>query len=179
LKREFQQEEAKKVIVSDLTYVKVKNKWHYVCIFVDFFNREISGFSTSPRKAAVLVARAFYSIQGDLRDIQLLHTGRGIEFENQLIDETLSTFNIGRSLSMKGCPSDNAVAEATFKIIKTEFVSQMTFNSLEQLTLEFSDYVNWFNKLRIHGTLGYVSPIEYKRLSLKKSSELVLTIQLI
>jgi putative transposase len=60
------------------------------------------------------------------------------------------------------------VAEATFKIIKTEFVSQMTFNSLEDLTLEFSDYVNWFNKLRIHGTLGYVSPIEYKRLSLKK-----------
>jgi putative transposase len=168
LKREFQQEEAKKVIVSDLTYVKVKNKWHYVCIFVDLFNREIIGFSTGPHKDANLVARAFASIQGDLRDIQLFHTDRGSEFKNQLIDETLVTFNIGRSLSMKGCPYDNAVAEATFKIIKTEFVSQMKFDNLGHLTLEFSDYVNWFNKLRIHGTLGYVSPIEYKRLSLKK-----------
>ncbi|MED4717883.1 IS3 family transposase [Bacillus badius] len=168
LKREFQQTEAKKVVVSDLTYVRVKNKWHYVCIFVDLFNREIIGFSTGPNKDANLVARAFSSIQGDLRDIRLFHTDRGSEFKNQLIDETLAAFQIGRSLSMKGCPYDNAVAEATFKIIKTEFVQQMNFDSLEHLTLEFSDYVNWFNKLRIHGTLGYLSPIEYKRASLKK-----------
>jgi putative transposase len=107
-----------------------------------------------------------------LRDAPLFHTDRGSEFKNLLIDETLSTFNIGRSLSMKGCPYDNAVAEATFKIIKTEFVSQMTFNSLEHLALEFSDYVNWFNKLRIHVTLGYVSPIEYKRLFLKKHTKI-------
>ena len=169
LKRKFQQTEVKKVVVSDLTYVKVKNKWHYVCIFVDLFNREIIGFSTGPNKDASLVARAFSSIQGNLRDIQLFHTDRGSEFKNQLIDQTLAAFQIGRSLSMKGCPYDNAVAEATFKIIKTEFISQMKFDSLEYLTLECSDYVNWYNKLRIHGTLGYVSPIDYKQSSLKKA----------
>jgi putative transposase len=168
LNREFKQEKVKKVVVSDLTYVRVKNKWHYICIFVDLFNREIIGFSTGPRKDKELVARAFSSIQGDLRAIQMFHTDRGGEFKNQLMDETLATFHISRSLSMKGCPYDNAVAEATFKIIKTEFVHQMTFDSLELLTLEFSDYVNWFNKLRIHGTLGYLSPIEYKQSSLKK-----------
>ncbi|KIL77066.1 Mobile element protein [Bacillus badius] len=168
MKREFQQTEAKKVVVNDLTYVRVKNKWHYVCIFVYLFNRENIGFSTGPNKDANLVARAFSSIQGDLRDIQLFHTDRGSEFKNQLIDETLATFRIGRSLSMKGRPYDHAVAEATFKIIKTEFVQQIKFDSLEYLTLEFSDYVNWFNKLRIHGTLDYLSPIEYKRASLKK-----------
>ena len=169
LKRKFQQTEVKKVVVSDLTYVKVKNKWHYVCIFVDLFNREIIGFSTGTNKDASLVARAFSSIQGDLRDIQLFHTDRGSEFKNLLIDQTLAAFQIGRSLSMKGCPYDNAVAEATFKIIKTEFISQMKFDSLEYLTLEFSDYVNCYNKLRIHGTLGYVSPIDYKQSSLKKA----------
>jgi len=143
LKRKLQQTEVKKVVVSDLTYVKVKNKWHYVCIFVDLFNREIIGFSTGPSKDASLVARAFSSIQGDLRHIQLFYTDRGSEFKNQLIDRTLAAFQIGRSLSMKGCPYDNAVAEATFKTIKTEFISQMKFDSLEYLTLEFSDYVNW------------------------------------
>ena len=60
--------------------------------------------------------------QVDLRQIQLFHTDRGNEFKNKLIDDALKTFNIQRSLSMKGCPYDNAVAEATFKIIKTEFV---------------------------------------------------------
>jgi transposase InsO family protein len=86
-----------------------------------------------------------------------------------LLDETLDTFHISRSLSIKGCSYDNAVAEATFKIIKTEFVHQMTFDSLEHLTIESRDYVNWFNKVRIHGTLGYVSPVEYKLSHLKKA----------
>ncbi|MDM5451052.1 IS3 family transposase [Peribacillus simplex] len=168
LNREFQQKEEKKVVVSDLTYVKDKNKWHYICVFVDLFNREIIGFSTGPNKDAQLVARAFASIKGNLHDIQLFHTDRGNDFKNKLIDETLTTFKIGRSLSMKGCPYDNAFAEATFKIIKTEFANQKKFTNLSQLTLEFGDYVNWFNKLRIHGTLGYLSPLEYKELSLKK-----------
>ncbi|KRF59801.1 transposase [Bacillus sp. Soil768D1] len=168
LNQEFLQEKEKKVVVSDLTYVKVKNKWHYICVFVDLFNREIIGFSTGPNKDAKLVARAFASIKGNLRDIQLFHTDRGNECKNKLIDETLTIFEIGRSLSMRGCPYDNAVAEATFKIIKTEFANQTTFASLAQLTLEFGGYVNWFNKLRIHGTLGYLSPLEFKRLSLKK-----------
>ena len=58
--------------------------------------------------------------------------------------------------------------EAKFKIIKTEFISQMKFDSLEHLTLEFSHYINWFNKVRIRRTLGYSDQIEYKKLSLKK-----------
>jgi putative transposase len=100
--------------------------------------------------------------RSNLRNIKLFHTDRGNEFKNQLIDEALETFNIQRSLSMKGCPYDNAVAEATFKIIKTEFAKGHHFDSLEDLTREFHDYVHWFNHIRIHGTLGYVSPIEYK-----------------
>ncbi|NHM30998.1 IS3 family transposase [Bacillus sp. C11] len=70
---------------------------------------------------------------------------------------------------MKGCPYDNAVAEATFKIVKTEFVRGQHFTSLEELTRELQDYVHWFNHIRIHGTLGYLSPIEYKLEHLKKT----------
>src|SRR5699024_11446945 len=62
------------------------------------------------------------------------------------------TFGIQRSLSMKGCPYDNAVAEAMFKVVKTEFTYGACFNSLDQLELELNDYVNWFNNIRIHGT---------------------------
>ncbi|MBD8499743.1 IS3 family transposase [Paenibacillus arenosi] len=168
LGREFNQREAKRVIVSDLTYVKVKSRWHYICIFVDLFNREIIGSSVGASKDAALVARAFASVQGDLRQIQLFHTDRGSEFKNKEIEETLHAFNIGRSLSMKGCPYDNAVAEATFKIMKTEFIHQMSFRSLPHLKVELNDYINWYNRHRIHGTLGYVSPIEYRNLALKK-----------
>lgn len=85
-----------------------------------------------------------------------------------LIDESLATFNIGRFHSMKGSLYDNAVGEATFKIIKLHLWIQMNFHSLKHLALELSDYVNLYNKHRIHGTLGYVSPMKYKKLSLQK-----------
>lgn len=168
LNREFTQNKVLSVIVSDLTYVRVNRKWHYICVFVDLFNREIIGYSAGPNKDALLVYRALASINPDLNNVQLFHTDRGSEFKNKLIDDALATFNIQRSLSMKGCPYDNAVAEATFKIIKTEFVKGRHFDSLEDLTRELHDYVHWFNHIRIHGTLGYLSPIEFKLEHLKK-----------
>ncbi|PNQ78842.1 hypothetical protein C1T21_22600 [Paenibacillus sp. F4] len=51
------------------------------------------------------------------------------------------------------------MAVATYKIIKTEFVNQMSFPSLRHSELELYDYVNWYNKHRIHGTLGYLTQI--------------------
>ena len=145
--------------MSDLTYVRVNGKWHYVCLFVNLFNREIIGYSAGKHKTASLV---YASIQRNLNEIQLFHTDRGKEFDNQLIDEALETFTIQRSLSMKGCPYDNAVAEATFKVFKTEFANQHHFSSLEHLELELADYVHWFNHIRIHGTLGYLTPMAFK-----------------
>lgn len=97
-------------------------KWNYVCLLVDLFNREIIGHSVGPNKGAKLVSRAFVAVKTDLKRITLFHTDRGNEFKNKLIDDTLKTFTIKRSLSMKGCPYDNAVAEETYKIFKTEFV---------------------------------------------------------
>jgi transposase InsO family protein len=168
LNREFTQTEVLSAVVSDLTYVRVNKKWHYICVFVDLFNREIIGYSTGPNKDALLVYRALASIKVDLRKIHLFHTDRGKEFKNKIIDDALATFNIQRSLSMKGCPYDNAVAEATFKIIKTEFIKGRHYENLEDLTRELDDYVHWFNHIRIHSTLGYLSPIEFKLVHLKK-----------
>ena len=65
-----------------------------------------------------LVSKAFSKVKVNLNHIKIFHTDRGNEFKNKLIDETLESIQIQRSLSTKGCPYDNAVAEATYKIIK-------------------------------------------------------------
>jgi transposase InsO family protein len=57
----------------------------------------------------------------NLSKVKIFHTDRGNEFKNKIIDEVLEAFKIQRSLSKKGCPYDNAVAEAGYKITKTEF----------------------------------------------------------
>ncbi len=168
LDREFEQMESKRFVVSDLTYVKVGHRWHYVCVLIDLFNREIIGHSAGRAKDAALISRAFATVEGDLSQIQWFHTDRGSEFNNHTMNQLLKTFGIGRSLSKKGCPYDNAVAEATYKVMKTEFIYQMEFRSLHHLELELYDYVNWFNKHRIHGSLGYMTPVQYRQATLIK-----------
>lgn len=69
---------------------------------------------------------------------------------------------------MKGCPYVNAVAEATFKIIKTEFVKYNVFETLEELQFELYDYVNWFNNHRLHSSLGYLTPAAFRINTLRK-----------
>lgn len=102
LDREFNQDQELKVVVSDLTYVRVDQKWHYICILVDLYNREIIGYSAGPNKTAALVQRAFASVPYNLNRLEIFHTDRGNEFKNQLIDDALDAFGIERSLSEKG-----------------------------------------------------------------------------
>ena len=150
-------------VVSDLTYVRVGERWSYICLLLDLGAREIIGFSADKHKDAELVKKAFASVKGNLLNIQMFHTDRGSEFDNILIDDLLAGFQISRSLSIKGCPYDNAVAESTFKMIKAEFVYRRRFDTLEQLQAELADYVHWFNNFRLHGTLGYLTPAEFKQ----------------
>lgn len=84
-------------------------------------------------KDFILVRKAFCRVNVSLEKIQVFHTDCENEFKNRLLDETLKTFHIKHSLSREGCLYDNAVAEATFKIIKTEFVKGQTYETLEQL----------------------------------------------
>lgn len=64
---------------------------------------------------------------------------------------------------MRACPIGcNAVAEATYNIIKTEFVFGQKFNITCELEVKFQAYVNWYNNERIHGSLGYLTPTAYK-----------------
>ena len=128
LKRNFSSSKNLAVVVSDLTYVRVTGKWSYICLLVDLFNREVIGYSCGKNKNSELVLKAFSKINGTLNKINIFHTDRGNEFKNKLIDEVLEVFQIPRSLSMKGCPYDNAVAEATFKIFKTEFINKNNYN---------------------------------------------------
>lgn len=135
LDRNSDHDEPMKAIVTDLTYVNIVDKWFYIC----------------------------FTIEGDLHNVEVFHTDPRKEFDNHTIDAFLETFNIDRSLSHKGDPYDNAVAEPTYKSLKIEFIYQHTFQTLYVLQYHLMDYVNWWNKYRIHGSLDYVSPLDYKQ----------------
>lgn len=151
LNRQFDQHKPLEALVTDLTYVRVDQRWAYVCLIIDL--------SVGWYKTAYLVKEAIQSIPYALTKVNLFHSNRGKEFDNQLIDEMLAAFGIIRSLSQAGCPYDNAVAESIYRSFKIEFVQQENFHTLEELTLKTKDYVHWWNHHRIHASLNYQTPM--------------------
>jgi transposase InsO family protein len=165
VQREFDGRTAYEVVVSDLTYVKIAGKWKYLCLLLDLCGRKILGSAIGNQKNAKLVETAFYSVQTDLRRIHIFHTDRGSEFKNQVIEQILDAFGIERSLSAKGKPIDNAVAESMYNIIKTEFIFDREFADVAEFKLLWFDYVNWYNNIRIHGSLDYLTPVQWHTLA--------------
>ena len=140
---------------------------------VDLYNREIVGHSAGPGKDARLVKSAFATLSFPISDIEVFHTDRGSEFDNAEIDLMLEAFGIERSLSAKGCPYDNAVDESADRMLKAELVHRETFGTTRELRAKLSDFVHRYNNFRIHSTLGYMSPVEFREagLSLPESSK--------
>jgi transposase InsO family protein len=163
--REFDNRKKYEVVVSDLTYVKIAGKWCYLCLLLDLCGRKILGSAVGSKKDAKLVETAFYSVQSDLRQLKLFHTDRGSEFKNMAIEQILEAFGIERSLSAKGSPIDNAVAESMYNVVKTEFIFGREFADIADFKLHWFDYVNWYNNIRIHGSLGYLTPQEWHDLA--------------
>lgn len=128
-------------VCSDLTYVRVGGGWNYVCLLIDLHDRETVGHSAGPRKDADLVRSAFATLDFPISDIEVFHTDRGSEF-------------------------DNAVDESTNKILKAEFAYRESFANTRELQVKLSDYVHWYNNFRIHSTLGYMSPVEFRKAGL-------------
>jgi len=168
--RQFDDRKQLEAVVSDLTYVRTGNRWSYICNIIDLHNRELLASVAGDKKDAKLVEKALLSIRYPLHLIDIFHTDRGNEYDNKLIEDILSAFNINRSLSKKGNPYDNAVSEAINKIMKTEFIYQNKFETLEELQLKLAEYTYWYNNIRLHGALGYLTPVEYRELSTLKES---------
>lgn len=78
----------------------------------------------------------------------------------------LEAFGIGRSLSAKGCPHDDAVDESANKMLEAEPAYRDSFSDLRDLQAKLSDYVHRYNNFRIHSTLGYMSPVEFRKAGL-------------
>lgn len=164
-------------LASDLACVRVLSAWHCICPLVGLASRETVGHAAGARKDAEPVRSAFATVAFPLFDIDAFHSDRGPEFDNMALDEMLEVFGITRSLSKRGCPYDNAVVESADKMLKAELVYGESFGSLEELQVKLSDYVWWYNHERMHSTLGYMSPVEFREKSLTLMSKWGLPIQ--
>lgn len=166
LNRQFEVEDINKVWVSDITYVRVSNKWMYLTTMIDLADRMVVGWSLSDNmttKDTVVSAfkNAIYRRRIANKSNLMVHSDRGVQYASQEFRDILKQYNCTQSMSRKGNCWDNAVAESFFKTIKIEALNKYIFNDSETLNRVIFRYIDgWYNTLRIHSSLGNMSPIE-------------------
>lgn len=91
------------------------------------------------------------------------HSDRGSPYASDDYREELKRFGVVASMSRKGDCWDNAVAESFFSTLKTELVGDRIYTSQDAATMAIGEYVDsFYNTIRRHSHLGYVSPIEFE-----------------
>jgi len=164
LKRRFDVAKPDKAWVSDISYLKTKTGWMYLCVFIDLYTRAVVGWSLSPSLATDLVCNALQSALDRRPGARpLIHSDRGIQYVSFEFRRMLWRNKLRQSMGSKGDCFDNAVAESFFGILKTEIDESKNLSS-DDLRLTIFDYIEiFYNKKRLHSKLGYKTPEEVEQ----------------
>ena len=167
LNREFEQPEANRVWLADITYVWTREGWLYLACVLDAYSRMIVGWSMKPTMTTDLVSDALTMAlgrRGVEHDQLLHHSDRGSQYASNAFQQLLADHNIQCSMSRKGNCWDNAMMESFFATLKKERIHQEQYTTREEATSSIFDYIEQFyNRVRRHSALGYISPIEYEQ----------------
>jgi putative transposase len=154
------------VWVADATYLKVKGEWQYLATVMDQYSRRILGWSLSSTRTTKLTTDALkYALKkrGYPRGL-IFHTDRGIEFTGHVFQALLNKYDFKHSLNRPGHCTDNAFMESFYHSLKGELIRGVVYKCIADLRSALSTYINQFyNAVRLHSGLNYLSPIEYER----------------
>ncbi len=151
------------VWVGDITYLKVGGTWRYLAIVMDQYSRRILAWTlTTQRTAAVtcaVLARA--AAHRPTRGV-IFHSDRGSEYMGAPFVARVTALGLLQSASVRG-PGDNAHAESFFHSLKAELTRGVTFATERRLRRALATYMRYYNTLRLHSSLHYLSPLAYEQ----------------
>ena len=165
LDRKFMAERPNEAWVSDITYIRTREGWLYLAVVIDLFSRQVVGWAAESTADRSLVMAALAQALQTRRPEAglLLHSDRGCQYASGDYQAELARWSIVCSMSRKGNCWDNAPAESFFGSLKTEMVSQPRFRTRSEAQAALFEYIEvWYNRKRLHSTLGYVSPVTYE-----------------
>jgi transposase InsO family protein len=164
LNQDFSASAANQKWVSDFTYIDTAEGWLFLATVLDLYSRKVVGWAMSEQMNAALVETAFrMALQRRQPTTSLLlHSDQGSQYTSASYQCNLSAANIQVSMSRVGNCYDNAVAESFFGTLKAECVTnQFPTRALAHTTI--FEYIEvWYNRQRLHSTLGYLSPADFE-----------------
>jgi len=151
--------------VSDITYVWTQQGWLYVACVLDLYSRKVIGWSMSARmtRELVLDALSMALSQRCPGETLLHHSDRGSQYCSHDYQQVLKSHGIQCSMSRRGDCWDNAAMESFFATLKKELIHQQRYATRSEAKCSIFEYVEvFYNRERLHSSLGYVSPKQFE-----------------
>ncbi|WP_091000214.1 IS3 family transposase, partial [Bacillus sp. 491mf] len=148
--------------VADITYIHTqKDGWCYLASVMDLYSEKIVGYSFSRNMTTNIVVKALENAYYTQKPPEgpILHTDLGTQYTSRKFQTILANYKINLSFSKKGCPYDNACMESFHATLKKEEVYRTKYVTFEQANLALFQYIEgWYNRKRIHSSIGYKTP---------------------
>jgi putative transposase len=164
--RRFQPQQADRTWTADITYIATGEGWLYLAAVGDLYSKRIAGWSMSERIDSRSVVDALEMALSRRRPGAELvaHSDRGSQYASEHYQRLLADREITCSMSRRGNCWDNAPMESFFASLKKELTRGESFATRAEARAELFEYIEvFYNRLRRHSSLGYLSPAEYER----------------
>jgi putative transposase len=165
VRRDFAPAAPNRLWVADLTEIQTWEGKLYLAVVIDCFSRRVVGWAMAEHRRTELVVDALHMALWQRRpDLGLIHhSDRGGQYVSLIFGQTARAAGIAVSMGAKGCALDNAVAESFFATLKKELSRRRSWPTRRELeTAVFSWIEGWYNRRRLHSTLGYRSPVDFE-----------------
>jgi len=162
------------IVVSDITYIATKEGWLYLAVVIDLFTREVIGWSLADHMKTELLIDAAEkaATHTSITQKTIFHSDRGSQYTSNKMRKWLKTRKAKQSMSALGYCYDNATCESFFSILKREsFPDGCVFKTKAKARQQVFKYIETFyNRERIHTSLGYITPIIFAKIHLNKKN---------
>lgn len=137
------------VLLTDITYIPVNNKWVYLASLYDPESRKVLSHRLSESMTKELATSVIKEPIINKRHTRIIHSDMGSQYTSDLFEETLLKQGLKHSYSRKGRPGDNARIESFHSLLKREYVNHQSFKSIDEAIAGIDWYIRFYNNERI------------------------------
>jgi len=165
LNREFNVDKPNTCWTADITYIWTYEGWLYLAVVLDLYSRQVVGWAMNKRMETQLCLDALAMAYWRRKPPSglLHHSDRGSQYACHDYRKRLEVYGMVASMSRKGNCWDNAPTERFFRSLKSERLSDYRFVTSHSARMQVLDYISYYNSIRLHSTLGYMTPFAYEK----------------